>query len=421
MADPYYGAEFVESTINSATVQELKAGTAMLVGTAPIGEVHDTAEKRAGYINKTIQIRSREDAAAAFGPARDGFNIPYALDAIFDQAGPKGVGVIDVVNVFDPDTHLDVNAVTNLDIIGEITASGEATGLKKAYEAYHRFGRFAKILLTPGYSGLTGVRGELEAICNRTRGRAIIDAPAGVTMQQVLEARGPEGAFDLTSNSRRLTYTWPHMKVVDLETGDERIDPYSSRFAGVWLSSIMEWGYHHSPSNRGIVGIEDTAQPVLYIPGDYTSDVQALRGAGVVTTEARYGKPPHTSGNRSAAHPTDSDMRNLLHVQFTEDMLIEEGLHFLDQFKDRNMTPQLIELLEERMNLWLQGKMVGDNPVILDGQFRFDRQKTTAATAAQGQFHFKMPWAPVGIAERISTTQFIDLNLLANAYGLAAS
>ncbi|WP_282093040.1 hypothetical protein [Epibacterium ulvae] len=421
MPDPYFGAEFLESTVGSETVQELKAGVGMIVGTAPIGDVHTTPEERAKYINKTIQIRRREDIAAKFGAHRAGFTIPAALDAIFDQAGKKGVGVIDVVNVYDPDTHASVGDVTNLDIIGRFTASGEATGLKKAYEAYHRFGRFPKIIVCPGFAGLTGVRGELEAICNRILARTIIDAPVGVTMQQVLEARGPLGSFDLRSNSRRTCYCWPHVQVVDLETGEERTDPYSARIAGVWLSSIQEWGYHHSPSNRPIVGIEDTTQPVLYIPGDASSDIQGLRGAGLITTEARHGKPPHTSGNRSAAYPTDPDMRNFLHVQFTEDMLIEEGLFFLDEQKDRIQTNQSIELLEERMNLWLQSKTVGDNPTILDGQFRFDRKKTTVATATQGQFHYSLPWAPVGIGERLTTTQFIDLNLLANAYGLAAS
>lgn len=421
MADPYYGVEFVESQLGSATVYDRKSATCFIIGTAPIGDVHDTAEKRAKYINKPILIRSRKDAVAAFGNHKAGFTIPSALDAIFDHSGAQGIGVLEVVNVYDPDTHATVADVNNLDIIGEFSPLGIPTGLKLAYDSYQRFGRFCKIIIAPGFSGLTGIRAELVTICNRIRARAIIDAPAGVSSQQAIEARGPLGSFDLQSNSRRLTYAWPHMKVVDLETGNERLDPYSARFAGVWLRSIIENGHQHSPSNRPIFGIEGAAQPVLYIPGDHQSEVQGLRSVGIVTVEERYGKGPHTSGNRSAAHPTDSDMRNFLHVQFTEDMLIEEGLHFLDQYKDRNVTPQLLELLEDRMNGYLRGKMTGDNPVISDGQFRFDRTKTTKETASQGHFYFNMPWAPVGIAERITVTQHIDLNLLGNALGLATA
>lgn len=101
---------------------------------------------------------------------------------------------------------------------------------------------------------------------------------------------------------------------------------------------------------RAVYGIEGAEQQALYIPGDKQSEVQGLRHAGIVTVEERYGKGPHTSGNRSSAHPTDTDMRNFLHVQLIEDMLDETVLAFLDQHKDRNGTPARGEFLEEGLN-----------------------------------------------------------------------
>jgi len=261
----------------------------------------------------------------------------------------------------------------------------------------------------------------LETICNRIRGRAILDTPSGQTSQKVIEARGPSGSFDLQTNSRRLVAVWPHMRVADTaNAGQTRLDPYSARFAGIWLRSIVENGYHHSPSNRPILGIEEAETPVLYIPGDRQSEVQGLRDAGVVTTEERWGKGPHTSGNRSLAHPTDTDMRNFLHVQLIEDMLDESVLAYLDQHKDRNGSPARIEFIEERINDWLKSKMTGNDPVLYGGQFRFDCKQTTRATVAQGQFFWRLDYAPVGVMERITVDRNIDINLISNALGLAA-
>ena len=420
-SDPYYGVEVIETGAGSAVVRARKAAVCFIIGTAPVGEVHADATERANYIQKSVIITSRGQAAKAFGEHSEGFTIPAALDALFDQAGSNGIGEIEVVNVFDPDVHASVADVTNLDIIGGFDAAGVPSGLKLTYDSYQKFGRFAKIVLAPGFTGLTGVRAELETICNRIRARAIIDAPAAVPMQQVIEARGPTGGFDFQTNSRRLVLAWPHMKIVDLETGDETIEPYSARLAGVWLRTVMDDGYHHSPSNRPIYGIEGSAQPVLYVPGDKQSDVQLLRNAGIVTAEERFGKGPHVSGNRSAAHPTDTDMRNFLHVQFLEDILDETVVEFLDQFKDRNASPARIEYVEDGINQHMKGLMTGDDPVIYDGYFRFDRTRTTKTTVAQGQFYWTLKYAPVGIMERITVDRNIDLNLISNALGLASS
>lgn len=422
MFGPYYGVEVIETGSGSSTVRTQPVATVFLVGTAPIDAVHATAQEQADYINQSVIIKTREEAAAAFGVHTTGFTIPSALDAIFDQAGTAGVGEVEVVNVYDPAVHTGgVGDVTNVDIIGAFSVSGKPSGLKLAYDSYQRFGRFAKILLTPGFTGLTGVRAELETICARIRARAILDTPTGVTAQQVREARGPSGSFDLQFSNRRLVPVWPHMVVADTANpGQTRLDPYSARFAGVWLRTIMQDGYHHSPSNRPVYGIEDSETPVLYIPGDATSDVQGLRDAGFVTVEERWGKGPQVSGNRSSAWPTDTDMRNFLHVQLIEDVLDEGVIAFLDQHKDRNGNPARIEFIEEQINDWLKSLMTGDDPVLSGGQFRFDRTRTTSMSVAQGQYYWRLTYAPVGVMERITVDRNIDLNLLGNALGLAA-
>lgn len=415
----HFGAEIIETGPGSAVVGERKAAIGLLVGTAPIGDAHADPAVRAEHINKVVTVTNKEDAIAAFGAHQDGFTLPAALEDAFAQAGPGGIGEIDVVNVFDPDSHADPSAVSANDIIGGFTDAGQPTGLHLGYANYQRAGRFAKIIATPGFTGMAGVRATLQTLCNRTRGRALIDAPAGATTQDVIEARGPNGDFDFQFSDRRLVALWPHLVMKDSAAEGTRLSPYSATFLGHWLSTIVEYGYHHAPSNRPLV-LEDTETPVTYIPGDKSDDIQLLRGAGIVTTEERYGKGPHSSGARSSAYPTDTDLRNLLHVQFIEDMLDEEVIEFLDQHKDRNMPLARIEFIEEQVNARLKTLASGDDPVLYDGHFRFDRTQTTKTSVANQQFFYRTDYAPVGIGETLTVDRNIDLNLIGNALGLAA-
>ncbi|MDZ7822975.1 MAG: hypothetical protein U5K75_02315 [Ahrensia sp.] len=131
-------------------------------------------KKRAKYINKRVIVRTRAEAAAAFGPQVEGYNIPQALDAIFDQGAG---GTIIVNNVFDPDIHATPAAVTTAQIIGAIDANGIATGLSGAYECYNRFGYFPKFLLS-AQSSVPGVRVEMDAVARKLNAMAICDLPA---------------------------------------------------------------------------------------------------------------------------------------------------------------------------------------------------------------------------------------------------
>lgn len=428
--DPFFGPEVVDQPLGATIVRDVKAATAYIVGTAPVHLAHADAAAWAPYVETDVIIRSAAEATAAFGPVTAGYTIPTALDAIFDQALTKGVGTIVVRNVFDPATHQDEDdepdpaAVTAADIIGAFGTGGVPKGLKGAYGCYQKFGWFPKFLAAPGFNMATGVRAELEVICNRIRARTFLDAPAAATRQDVIEARGNGGDFNWQLNNRRIVLCWPEILVA--RGASIVAEPYSSRLLGVWLSSILEHGYHHSPSNRPIFGIEGTTPPVLYIPGDASSDAQLLRGAGIVTTQERWGQGPHTAGNRSAAYPVDTDMRNFLHVQFIQDMLDEAVLFYLDQFADRNASPARIERVEEDVNAFIRSKTAvdpssGQDPALYDGRFWFDRTKTTPQTIANGQLYYQLEFAPVGVMERITVERGINIDLIRDPLGLATA
>ena len=423
--EKHFGPEIVEGTLNGAVVRDRKAATALIVGTFPVHTVYPDASDHAAVINKPILIRRREDAAKMFGPHVDGYTIPRTLDAIFDQDQGKGVGTIEVINVFDPAVHEsngtpDVALVSNNDVIGVFAADGAPSGLKHAYASFQRYGWFPKIVGCPGFTLQTGVREELSVIANKIRSRSYIDAPAGVAVQDVIEARGPTGDFDLQTDSRRVIPCYPHMEAADPANDNATmIEPYSATMMGVHLATIMAAGYHHSPSNRPIFG-RKPAQQVLYTPGFSDDDMQLLRGAGVVTAVEMWGKGPHTAGNRSAAYPSDTDMRSFIHAQFIVDMIDEGVLFFLDEYKDRNASPALLEFVEETINAWLRAKTVGTDPVLVDARFAFDRTRTTVQSYADGRVWFTLRIAPVGIMETLTVERTIDLDLLRNPLGLAA-
>ena len=421
----HFGPEIVEHVEQGDVVRDVKAATALIVGTFPVHTVHTEEADRAKYgPTKSTLIRRRQDIAQHFGEHAEGYTIPMLLDAHFDQDFGPGCGTVEVVNVFDPERHVDGDGnpdpsqVTAADIIGAFAADGTPSGLKMAYASYLKFGWFPKFVGAPGLDDLAGVREELEVICNKVRARTYIDCPYGVTPQQVLAARGPTGSFDLQTDSRRTIPCYPRMAS---GTDDAPlIEPYAATMFGVHMASIIDKGYHHSPSNRRIFG-RKPAQTIVYLPGQSDDDVQLLRGAGIVTTEERWGKGPRTSGNLSAAYPTDTSTLAYIHAQLTADVLHEGILFFLDEHKDRLTSAAGLTHIENVVNKWGRAKTKGADPELLGFRFFFDRSATTPEDIAAGHTRWGFDWMPMGVNEWITVTSRIVPELARDPLGLAAA
>lgn len=83
-----HGIETVEVNTGPRPISAVRAAVIGLIGIAPKGP------------QETCTVVSNDVQAAAFGSELDGFTIPQALNAIFQQ----GAGTVVVVNIFDPDT-----------------------------------------------------------------------------------------------------------------------------------------------------------------------------------------------------------------------------------------------------------------------------------------------------------------------------
>jgi hypothetical protein len=402
-ANYLHGVEMIEIDKGPRPIRQIKTAVVGLIGTAPTGP-----------INVPTIVRSEQDAAqfGSISAANSaGHSIPQALDAIFDH----GAGTVIVVNVFDPAIHTVTGEsgktpIAASHIIGTVTAGGQRTGLKALDDTYSLFGFNAKILIAPGYATLNAVTTELIAMADKLRAVALIDAPAGLTVQQAIQGRGTSGTINFKTSSDRAVLCYPHLKVYDPRTDSDRLEPFSARLAGVMCKTDMEQGYWWSPSNHEISGIVGVERPITARINDSSSEANALNEAGIVTVFNSFGTGYRVWGNRSAAWPTVSHPKNFINIRRTADMLHESVEYEMLQFIDRPINNALIDDICGSVNAFIR-TLVGRG-ALSDGSCTFDPAKNPPTAIAAGHLTFDLTYMIPTPAERISFESFIDINLL---------
>ena len=418
-ANYLHGVETIEIVKGPIPVREVKSAVIFLVGTAPVHltKPADVSEDDwyAQTINNPVLVLRREDGITYFGDATPGYTIPYALDAIFDHGG----STIIVVNVFDPRRHKnsdgqpDPSTVTQADIIGTYDpTTGKRSGLKVIDELYSRFGFTAKLILCPVYCESPGVMAEMVALCETHRALALIDAPAGLTPQQVINARGAGG--QLNTSAYRAVICYPHLKVYDTATNTERLEPFSQRLAGVIAKVDHEEGYWYSPSNHEILGIIGVERPITCAINDPNTEANLLNENGIVTIFNSFGTGYRVWGNRSAAWPTKSDPKNFISVRRTADIIAESIEYATLQFLDKPITVAIDGVLS-MVNAFIR-TLIGRGALV-DGKCYFLKDKNPETELANGHLTFTYEIMPPTPAERITFEQVINIELLKKLIG----
>jgi len=169
-----HGVEVIELVTGPAPITVVKSSVIGLVGTAPCWAV--SAGTTAAGINAPTLVSSPQDAVQ-FGPAVQGYTIPYALNAILGQ----GAGQAIVVNVFNLSKHTsDIVAsptfsaagainlghmgITNLSVMPTTTAPVTAEshsfgGTPATIQLAHGDVQGSSIVLTSNPVGTTYVQG----------------------------------------------------------------------------------------------------------------------------------------------------------------------------------------------------------------------------------------------------------------------
>jgi phage tail sheath protein FI len=286
-------------------------------------------------------------------------------------------------------TYADPSQITPADIIGGITLAGRRTGLKAFQDSYNQLGFFPKIFIAPGFSTLKAVTADLTIAAGQVGGVAYVDAPIGATVQQVLAGRGPSGTINFDTSSDRVRLCYPHVKVHDANKG-ERLQPLSIRAAGLRAKVDNDHGYWLSSSNQPLLGVLGLERPLTARIDDANSEVNLLNENGITTVFNSFGSGLRLWGNRTAAWPSVTHMRNFENVRRTKDVVDESIRYSALQFVDQPITTSLITSLTESVNLFLR-KLIGDG-ALLGGDCWYDPARNPQTELEQGHalFNYKL-------------------------------
>lgn len=446
-ANYLHGIETTEVERGPRAIRVVKSAVIALVGTAPIGPVNELtlsqtevddakfgpdlegfsiAEALAGIhafgagtvlvvnvLDPAIHRSNVEGQARQFGnndllqlqhgalqtlvlKSEDGTNTyvenaDYSVNLVTGRVTRLASGSILAAGKVKADyTRTDPSKVTPADIIGSVTAAGRRTGLKAFPDSYNLFGFFPKIFIAPGFSTLNAVSVELIASATQLGGVAYIDAPIGATVQQVIAGRGPLGAINFNSSSDRVRLCYPHVKIYDARTNGERLQPLSVRAAGLRAKVDNDKGYWWPSSNQELVGVIGLERPLTARVDDPSSEVNLLNENGITTVFNSFGTGLRLWGNRTAAWPTVTHMRNFENVRRTKDVVDESIRYSSLQFVDMPITNSLIDSITESVNQFLR-KLIGDE-ALLGGECWYDptRNPQTEVEAGHLLFSYKL-------------------------------
>lgn len=296
--------------------------------------------------------------------------------------------------------YADPSKITPADIIGGLDDGGVRVGLQSFKDCYNLFGFSPKILIAPGYSSLKAVSTEMGVMSKYLGAIDLIDAPVGTTLSEAIKGRGPVGSINFNTSSERTVLCYPHCKVYDSSTGGERLEPLSQRLAGAIAAKDIEKGFHFSPSNTEIQGITGSEFSLTAKIDDPQSEVNLLNEVGVCTIFNSYGTGFRTWGNRSAAWPSNTHMKNFICVRRTADIINESIRYFSLQYMDSPINQALVDDLVESVNSFLR-KLVGDGALI-GGKCWFDTSRNPKEQLASGQLLLQYKFTPPTPLERLT-------------------
>jgi len=380
-----HGIEIIELDDGTRPIQTVASSVIGLVGTAPQGPVN----------TPTLIIGSRAEAVKVFGEDEDGYTIPAALDAIFNQAGAMVV----VVNVADPanenhldeDGKLDATKITQTDIVGGTNTDGTYRGAQCLVAAQSECGVQPRILIAPGFThqhednAPNPVVEELKTVADRLRAVVIADCPNGTKEDAV--------KYRKTLSSPRVYCVYPWVKVY--KGTDIVEEPASGRIAGIIAKSDNERGFWWSPSNSTINGIAGVSKPVDFTLGDPVCVANYLNENDVATIIQQDGF--RLWGN----HTTSTDAKwRFFGVRRTADMINDSLLRAHLWAVDRNITKTYCADVCEGVNNYLRYlKNIG---AIIGGECWTDASLNTPDQVQQGKVSFDFDFTPPYPAEHIT-------------------
>jgi len=378
-------------------IYDFGAGTVLVVNVLDplVHRSNVEGQARSFGDNELLRLGHGALQALTLKPSAEGVayqvGVDYTVDMLAGKVTRLAAGAIPINgSVLADYTHADPSKVTPADIVGAINVAGQRSGLKAFQDSYNTLGFFAKIFIAPGFSQLNTVSVELIAAATQVGGVAYIDAPIGTTVQQCIAGRGPAGAINFNTSSDRVRLCYPHVKVLDTATSGERLEPLSIRAAALRAKIDNDKGYWWSSSNQELIGVIGLERPLTARVDDASSEVNLLNENGITTVFNSFGTGLRLWGNRTAAWPTVTEMRNFENVRRTKDIIDESIRYSSLQFVDMPITDSLIDSITESVNLLFR-KLIGDEALI-GGECWYDpaRNPQTELQLGHALFSYKL-------------------------------
>lgn len=383
-------------------------------GTVIVINVLDPATHKTAVANEAIAFDASTDrvklahgaVAALVLKSTDGATTyvagtDYTADLVTGElVRIKGGGIVAGGSAKANYDYADPTKVTAADIIGAVNEAGVRTGLKALKDTYNLFGFFAKILIAPAFCTQNSVATELIAMADQLGAMAYIDAPIGTTYAQALAGRGPAGTINFNTSSDRVRLCYPHVKVYDPVLNAERLEPLSARAAGLRAKVDLDKGFWWSSSNQELAGVIGVERQLSAMIDDPQSEVNLLNEVGITTVFNSYGTGLRLWGNRSAAWPTVTHMRNFENVRRTGDVINESIRYFSQQYIDMPLNQALIDSLVESVNGYGR-KLIGDGALI-GFKAWYDPARNEETELAAGHLLISYKYTPPPPLERLT-------------------
>lgn len=230
-----------------------------------------------------------------------------------------------------------------------------------------------------------------------------------------MAGRGPNGVLNFNASSERVRLCYPHVIGYDPNTNEERLEPLSVHAAALRAKIDLDKGFWWSSSNQELLGVIGVERKLSARIDDPQSEVNLLNEQGITTVFNSYGSGYRLWGNRTAAWPTVTHMRNFENVRRTGDVLNESLRYFSLQYIDMPINQALIDALLESANAYGR-KLIGDG-ALLGYKAWFDPARNEQTELAAGHLLINYKYTPPPPLERLTYETEITSEYLATLKG----
>lgn len=339
---------------------------------------------QAGAIASSVQVSS-EDGETSFMTGVD-YSTRIGRDglvviSVHDDGG-IGAGVNSLTVQYD---RVSPEAITKADIIGGIDiTNGNREGLETVEEVFPLYGVVPGILLAPGFSSDAEVAAVLEAKCESINGcfkaRCAIDADTD-EVKKAIDVPAWKNRNNIVFE--RQDCLWPKLGLT------ERVFNFSSQWGPLQMHTDATRGRdipYFSASNKNLrinkTILADGSEIIVPKP-----DADYLNSQGIVTSINFIGG--HRAwGNRTAAYPATSDVKDVFHsVRRTYDYIGNTIVLTVWQKVDEPMNRRLVDSVTESLQTWLNSLYNEGATLGAEVQFRHEENPTTELLAGHMVFH----------------------------------